>query len=574
MGQNRSKGFFLRKAQPKTTAKAHQPAVKVVHFADPWCWWSWGLEPVLRRLEEVYEDNLEVEYRMGGTFEDLHEWMHAYGVDEKSTVEWVKESVGTTGNPVDPAYFRKSGVQSTYPSARAFKAAQRQDGHKAALLFRAMSEEFQLKATPWSNEVASSLAARVGLDGERLVRDMAAPEVEKEFQADMHAMHHAGVNFMQLAVEAGGRKGTLEPTFAAKPFEEMIDRMAPGLSKRAPADILEYMEKYRGTLVTAREVAEVFRLEDAEAARRLGQLAKMGLLRAEAHGGVKVWSFTEGKGDTLPLEAVRVSHVPPEVQVERASDLTPIITAAVQSLYRQVAEQPEKEYHFPLGMEALLHVGYPKSDLEKLPPEARESFAGVGCPFAAAVIKPGDAVLDVGSGSGTDILFAAGKVGAKGRVTGVDMTPAMIAKARKNIERAGARNVKVVEGNATAIPVDSGSVDVVTSNGVLNLVPDKDAAFAEIFRVLRPGGRLQLADIVVQQDVAAVCGLNPQLWADCIGGAAVEANYLESIKAAGFRDVKVVRRLDYFAKSRSENTKRVTKTFGAESVVISARKPE
>ncbi len=550
-----------------------EPAVVVVHFADAWCWWSWGLEPVLRRLEEVYEDNLAVEYRMGGTFEQVGEWMKAYGVDEKSTVDWVKESVSTTGNPVDPEYFRKSGVQSTYPSARAFKAAQLQDAHKAARFFRAMMEEFQLRASPWSEEAAASLAAVVGLDAARLKRDMHSAQVEKQFQADMHEMHHEGVNFMQLLVRSGKRQATIEPSFAAKPFEDMIDRMAPGLSKRAPADILEYMEKHAGAHVTAREVAEVFRLEDMEASKRLEQLAGMGLLGEEALAGFRVWKFKVGAGDKLPLEAVRISHVPPEVQVDRVSDLAPIIKAAVQSLYRQVAEQPEKEYHFPLGMEALLHVGYPKADLERLPPEARESFAGVGYPFATNAIQPGDGVLDVGSGSGTDILFAALKVGPKGSVTGVDMTPEMIAKARKNIERQGAKNVKVVEGNATAIPVPTASVDVVTSNGVLNLVPDKDAAFAEIFRVLRPGGRLQLADIVVQQDVAAVCGLNPQLWADCIGGAAVEAKYLESIRAAGFKDVKVVRRDDYFAKSRSENTKRVTKTFGAESVVISARKP-
>jgi len=113
----------------------------------------------------------------------------------------------------------------------------------------------------------------------------------------------------------------------------------------------------------------------------------------------------------------------------------------------------------------------------------------------------------------------------------------------------------------------------VTSNGVLNLVPDKAAAFREIFRVLKPGGRLQLADIVVQEDVGAVCGLNPQLWADCIGGAAVEDEYLRTIRGTGFRDVRVVRRVDYFSKSGSDSTRRLTKSFGAESVVVAARKP-
>jgi SAM-dependent methyltransferase len=149
----------------------------------------------------------------------------------------------------------------------------------------------------------------------------------------------------------------------------------------------------------------------------------------------------------------------------------------------------------------------------------------------------------------------------------------MIAKARANIAKMAAHNVKIIEGDATKIPLPDASVDVVTSNGVLNLVPDKPAAFQEIFRVLKPGGRLQLADIVVQEDVGAVCGLNPQLWADCIGGAAVEAEYLKTIRGVGFQDLRTVKRLDYFARSSSDSTKRITKTFGAESVVLGARKP-
>lgn len=123
------------------------------------------------------------------------------------------------------------------------------------------------------------------------------------------------------------------------------------------------------------------------------------------------------------------------------------------------------------------------------------------------------------------------------------------------------------------MPLPDAHVDVVTSNGVLNLVPDKAAVFREIYRVLRPGGRLQLADIIVQSDVGAVYGLNPQLWADCIGGAAREPGYLGAIQATGFQDVRVVRRLDCFAKSSSDATKRITKTFGEESVVVAARKP-
>src|SRR2546426_2861156 len=144
----------------------------------------------------------------------------------------------------------------------------------------------------------------------------------------------------------------------------------------------------------------------------------------------------------------------------------------------------------------------------------------------------------------------------------------MIAKARGNIERIGAKNIEILAGEATDMPLAGSSVDVVTSNGVLNLVPDKVAAFAEIHRVLRPGGRLQLADIVVQEDVGTVCGLNPQLWADCIGGAAVEPEYLETIKSAGFSDVRGLKRHDYFAKSSFGSTGGNTETVGEAGVGV------
>src|SRR2546428_6574571 len=182
-----------------------------------------------------------------------------------------------------------------------------------------------------------------------------------------------------------------------------------------------------------------------------------------------------------------------------------------------------------MGLEALRYLGYPEEDLRKLPPTATESFAGVGYPHAAKVMRPGDAVVDIGSGSGTDVLYAALKVGPKGTVYGLDITPAMIAKARTNIAKTGARNVQILEGDATKIPLPDESVDVVTSNGVLNLVPDKPAAFQEIFRVLRHGGHLQLPDILVEKDVGAACGVYPPLWADCIGGAPAAMGYLATI---------------------------------------------
>ncbi len=553
-------------------AEGETASVKIVHFADPWCWWSWGLEPVLRRLKEVYGDRLEVEYRMGGTFEDVDEWMKEYGVDEKTTVDWVRESMELTRNSLDPEFIRKSGVRTTYPACLAYKAAELQDRHKAEVYFRRMMETFQVLARPGTEEELLRLAREAGLDEKRLRKDLHSKEVEEAFQADRQAMERAGANFLSLVVSAGGKLERKSEVFTSGPFEEIIDRLAPHLPKRIPTDILEYLEKHHD-LTPAHEIAEVFHIRDEDAQDRLAALEKAKLLRRSNHAKARFWTAEEIRLDKLPLDVVKVSHVPPETRVEAVTDLTPIVTKAVQQLYSEVAREPHKAYHFPLGLEALRFVGYVDADLKKLPASALESFAGVGYPFATNSIRPGDTVLDVGSGSGTDILYASLKVGPKGQVMGLDFTPAMIEKARTNIQKMRATNVKIMEGSATTIPVPDESVDVVTSNGVLNLVPDKPAAFREIYRVLKPGGRLQLADIVVQEDVGAVCGLNPQLWADCIGGAAVEAEYLKTIREAGFEDLKIAKRLDYFSKSRSDSTKRITKTFGAESVVLGARKP-
>jgi SAM-dependent methyltransferase/predicted DsbA family dithiol-disulfide isomerase len=548
-----------------------EPAVRVVHFADPWCWWSWGLEPVLRRLEAVYGDRLEVVYRMGGMAEDIDAWMHEYGMDPSTTVDWIRESRDMMGNPMDPEYIRKSGVRSSFPACRAFEAAKAQDPRRAVRYLRRMIEAFQVRVEPATDATLLRLAREVGLDPARLERDMASQAAADALEDDRRAMERARVNFLSLLVMAGGQSEAKGEVFTSGPFEEIIDRLAPGLPKRTPVDLLEYLEAHRD-LVTAREIAEVFRIAEDDAATRLTTLESADILSRSDHVGASFWTFRGIPMEALPLDLVKVSHVPPEAHVASTADLTPIVTKAVQSLYTEVATRPQKEYHFPLGLEALRFVGYPDDDLAKLPPTALESFAGVGYPFAAGAVRTGDTVLDIGSGSGTDVLYASLKVGPSGRVFGVDFTPAMIAKARGNIERMGTRNVSILEGEATRIPLPAASVDVVTSNGVLNLVPDKPAAFREIARVLKPGGRLQLSDIVVQEDVGAVCGLNPQLWADCIGGAAVEAEYLETIRSAGFEDVRIVRRLDYFSKSRSDSTKRITRSFGAESVVLSARK--
>ena len=168
------------------------------------------------------------------------------------------------------------------------------------------------------------------------------------------------------------------------------------------------------------------------------------------------------------------------------------IFKAVEEMYTDVASRPGAVFHFPTGHSACLFVGYPAEQLDCLPAEATESFAGVGYPFAADVIRPGDTVLDIGSGSGTDTLIAAMLTGPSGVVYGLDMTRAMREKLQRIVAAKQIGHVRVIEGNAEQIPLPDASIDVVTSNGVLNLVPDKPAAFGEIARVLKPGGRLQI----------------------------------------------------------------------------------
>lgn len=248
------------------------------------------------------------------------------------------------------------------------------------------------------------------------------------------------------------------------------------------------------------------------------------------------------------------------------------IIAAVKDMYTAVATAPGAPYHFPVGRDACRLLGYPDDMLGELPEAALESFAGVGYPFRSGSIRPGDAVLDVGSGSGTDALIASRFVGPQGRVWALDMTPAMIAKLRELVARQGIRNIEVIEGSAEQIPLADASVDVITSNGVLNLVPDKRRAVAEMFRVLRPGGRLQIADVVIHRPVTVECAADPKLWAECVVGATVDEDYLALFRDAGFENVTLVREFDYFALSRSRDTRDVAQRFGARAIEIAMQR--
>jgi arsenite methyltransferase len=188
-----------------------------------------------------------------------------------------------------------------------------------------------------------------------------------------------------------------------------------------------------------------------------------------------------------------------------------LLKSEIKKTYSAVSEDPEREFIFPTGRPWAEDLGYPP-ELAKVPDTAVESFAGVANPWALGRLAPGERVLDLGSGAGTDSLIAAQMVGEGGRVTGVDMTPAMLAKARAAAAELGAGNVEFVEAEAERLPFPDGNFDVVVSNGVVDLIPDKDAVFSELDRVLVPGGRLQIADVTIQNPVSAEGRRNIDLW--------------------------------------------------------------
>jgi SAM-dependent methyltransferase len=188
-----------------------------------------------------------------------------------------------------------------------------------------------------------------------------------------------------------------------------------------------------------------------------------------------------------------------------------LLKSEIKKTYSSVSEQPEAEFIFPTGRAWAEDLGYP-AELARVPVSAAESFAGVANPWTLGRLATGERVLDLGSGAGTDSLIAAQMVGAQGRVTGIDMTPAMLAKARAAAAAMEVTNVEFFESEAEQLPFPDESFDVVISNGVIDLIPDKDAVFVELYRVLVPGGRLQIADVTIQNPVSAEGRRNIDLW--------------------------------------------------------------
>ncbi|HEY2942608.1 MAG TPA: arsenite methyltransferase [Vicinamibacteria bacterium] len=193
-----------------------------------------------------------------------------------------------------------------------------------------------------------------------------------------------------------------------------------------------------------------------------------------------------------------------------------------------------------------LGIGYDTSELAQLPAEANLGL-GCGAPLGFLALKPGETVLDLGSGPGLDVFLAARQVGPSGRVVGVDMTPAMLERARANAAKIGISHVEFREGRLEALPVESGSIDAVTSNCVINLVPDKRAVFAEIARVLRPGGRLVISDILLDGRLPAAVENDLLAYVGCVAGAIRREEYFALVGAAGLEKVDVRRDVDYLA---------------------------
>jgi len=244
-----------------------------------------------------------------------------------------------------------------------------------------------------------------------------------------------------------------------------------------------------------------------------------------------------------------------------------LLEAQVKDMYRQVAREEEAELHFAVGRGLALRVGYPSELLDAIPAEALASFAGVGYHLDLARLAPGDRVLDLGSGSGTDVFCAAVQVGPSGRAVGVDFTDEQLGKASRLRDRDGLTNAEFVEGSIDSLPFDAASFDVVISNGVINLSPVKDRVFAEIARVLRPGGRVALADIVSGRALKERTRRNTELWAACIAGAIPRDRYVGAMEDAGLR-VDQVRVNDY--DFISDRALEACGTYGVESISLAA----
>jgi SAM-dependent methyltransferase len=242
----------------------------------------------------------------------------------------------------------------------------------------------------------------------------------------------------------------------------------------------------------------------------------------------------------------------------------------VKGMYTDVATNPQGNFHFEMGRAMAERLGYAPADLDRVPQDAIDSFAGVGHFFHLADLKPGEQVADLGSGSGMDVFVASLKVGPAGRVIGVDMTDAQLAKAEGLAGSAGFQGVTYRKAYIEHTGLDANRFDCVISNGVINLAADKGRVFQEAARLLRSGGRLAIADIVTEAPLPESVVCNADLWAACIGGAAQQDEYRMAIEGAGL----VVERIEANPQYQfiSANARSATAKWGVKSMSVLARK--
>ena len=246
------------------------------------------------------------------------------------------------------------------------------------------------------------------------------------------------------------------------------------------------------------------------------------------------------------------------------------LESQVKEMYRNVALYPDAQYHFETGHSLALRLGYPDEMLNRIPAESIESFAGVGYHFELAGIKPGDRVLDLGCGSGTDLFIAAELAGPTGHVVGVDMTDEQLAKSQKLALMKRYSNVSFFKGYIEKLPFVDQEFDVIISNGVFNLSPEKQSLFSEIARVLKKGGRLAFSDIVTETLLPVSITCDASLWAACIGGATYEEELYGLLENNGFEKVQVIQNVQY--EFLSNSAKGAVKKYGVKSISLCAER--
>ncbi len=244
---------------------------------------------------------------------------------------------------------------------------------------------------------------------------------------------------------------------------------------------------------------------------------------------------------------------------------------AIQQEYTEVACNVDHQIHFISGLPLAKRLGYPEPVIKAMPSEAIRPFAGVGNPFSIQNIEPTESVLDIGCGAGFDLLTAWLNGSKKVDLIGLDITEAMIDKARQNIEHVGAKNIRIIKGYAESIPLPEHSIDVVISNGVINLCPDKLKVYKEIYRILKPGGRIQIADVILSNPVPNESRDMVHLWTNCVAGGIPIQEYIEVIHAAGFSTIEIHNTYDVFKDARIAKS---AAKFGAKGYNIKAIKSQ